>query len=97
VRARIAHHLKPSCRPHWHIDYLRAHTKVEDIWYRPDTQRLEHIWAEHIGLAEGASIPLVGVGSTDCGCESHLFFFRQRPSRERFRQVLGTRFRIASC
>ena len=32
VRARLAHHLKPSRRPHWHIDYLRAHTEVEDIW-----------------------------------------------------------------
>jgi Domain of unknown function DUF123 len=26
VRARLAHHLKLSRRPHWHIDYLRAHT-----------------------------------------------------------------------
>jgi len=97
VRARLAHHLKPSRRPHWHIDYLRAHTKVEEIWYRLDTRRLEHIWAEHIKLAEGASVPRVGFGSTDCGCEGHLFFFQQRPSRERFRQVLGTGIRIVSC
>src|ERR1035438_8832695 len=43
VRARLAHHLKPSRRPHWHIDYLRAHTRVEEIWYCLDTRRLEHI------------------------------------------------------
>ena len=97
VRARLAHHLKLARRRHWHIDYVRAHTRVQDIWYRLDTRRLEHIWAEHIGLAKGASVPLLGVGSTDCRCESHLFFFQQRPSRERFRQVLGTRFRIAFC
>jgi Uri superfamily endonuclease len=97
VRARLAHHLKPARRPHWHIDYLRAHTRVEEICYRLDTRRLEHVWAEHIGLAEGAYIPLVGFGSTDCGCESHLFFFEQRPSRERFRQVLGTGIRTVSC
>ena len=97
VRARLAHHLKPSRRPHWHIDYLRAHTRVAEIWYCLDTRRLEHVWAEHIGLAEGASVPLVGFGSTDCGCESHLFFFQQRPSRERFRQVLGTGIRTVSC
>src|SRR5271157_5103178 len=90
VRARLAHHLKPSCRPHWHIDYLRAHTSVEEICYRLDTRRLEHVWAEHIRVTEGASVPLVGFGSTDCGCESHLFF-EQRPSRERFRQMLGKR------
>jgi hypothetical protein len=29
VRGRLAHHLKPSRRPHWHIDYLRAHTRVK--------------------------------------------------------------------
>ena len=28
LRARIAHHQKLSPRPHWHIDYLRAHTPV---------------------------------------------------------------------
>ena len=97
VRARLAHHLKLSRRPHWHIDYLRAHTGVEDIWYRLDTRRFEHVWAEHIGLAEEASVPLVGLGSTDCGCESHLFFFAQRPSRERLRQVLGTGIRTVCC
>jgi Uri superfamily endonuclease len=95
VRARLAHHLKLSRRPHWHIDYLRAHTSVEEVWYRLDGQRLEHVWAERISLAEGASVPLVGFGSSDCGCESHLIFFRQRPPRERFRQVLETRFRIS--
>jgi Uri superfamily endonuclease len=97
VRARVAHHLKPPRRPHWHIDYLRAHTRVEEIWYCLDIRRLEHIWAEQIGLAKGASLPLLGVGSTDCRCESHLFFFGQRPSSERFRQVLGTGIRTVSC
>jgi len=55
VHARLAHHRKLSLRPHWHIDYLRAHTKVEEICYRLNTRRLEHVWAEHIGLAERAS------------------------------------------
>ena len=97
VRARLAHHVKLSRRPHWHIDYLRAHTRVEEICYRLDTRRLEHVWAERISLAEGASVPLVGFGSTDCGCDSHLFSFERRPSRERFRQVLGTSIRTVSC
>src|ERR1017187_9568250 len=96
VRARLAHHLKLSRRLHWHIDYLRAHTSVEEVWYRLDTRRLQHVWAERISLAEGASVPLVGFGSSDCGCESHLFFFQQRPSRERFRQVLGKGIRTVS-
>ena len=97
VRARLAHHRKLSRRPHWHIDYLRAHTRLEEICYRLDTRRLEHVWAEHIKLTEGAAVPLVSFGSTDCGCESHLFFFERRPSRKRFRQVLGKGIRTVSC
>ena len=33
LRARLAHHLEPTARPHWHIDYLRAHTNPEEVWY----------------------------------------------------------------
>ena len=32
LRARIAHHQKLSTRPHWHIDYLRAHTRLHSVW-----------------------------------------------------------------
>ena len=97
VGARLAHHLRSSRRPHWHIDYLRAHSRVEEICYRLDTRRLEHVWAERISLTKGVSVPLVGFGSTDCRCESHLFFFQQRPSRDRFRQLLGKGIRTVSC
>jgi len=92
VRARLARHLRPSCRPHWHIDYLRAHTNVEEIWYCLSTRRLEHFWAEHIRLTEGASVPLLGFGSTDCGCASHLFFRQQRTSRDEFWRQLQASF-----
>ena len=45
LRARIAHHQKPSLRPHWHIDYLRAHTRIHGIWFSYDARRREHQWA----------------------------------------------------
>ncbi|MEK7755214.1 MAG: GIY-YIG nuclease family protein [Acidobacteriota bacterium] len=32
VRARVARHLRPPARPHWHIDYLRANAAVEGVW-----------------------------------------------------------------
>jgi Uri superfamily endonuclease len=28
LRTRIADRQKPSLRPHWHFDYLRAHTQT---------------------------------------------------------------------
>ncbi|MGD1103787.1 MAG: DUF123 domain-containing protein [Terriglobia bacterium] len=36
LRARIAHHQKLSTRPHWHIDYLRAHSRLHSVWLRYD-------------------------------------------------------------
>lgn len=97
VRARLAHHLRPTDRPHWHIDYLRAHTQVEEIWYCLDASRREHTWAQRMGTAVGASIPLKGFGSSDCNCEAHLFFFEARPAHHRFQRVLGNDVGYAVC
>jgi Uri superfamily endonuclease len=80
VRGRLAHHLQLSSRPHWHIDYLRAHTTIEEIWCCLGRRRREHMWAQKLGRLPDAEVPLAGFGATDCRCESHLYFFRKRPS-----------------
>jgi Uri superfamily endonuclease len=90
LRARLAHHLEPTGRPHWHIDYLRAHTIPEDVWLCCDRISWEHRWAGRIGMRRGASIPLAGFGSSDCRCESHLYFFKDRPSRVAFARSLAS-------
>ncbi len=88
LRARLAHHLAQCSRPHWHIDYLRAHANPEEVWYCYDRRHWEHQWAECIGMQPGASIPVWGFGASDCQCESHLFFFGDRPSRTTFARSL---------
>jgi len=80
VRGRLAHHLQLSSRPHWHIDYLRAHATIEEIWYCLGRRRREHVWAYKLGRLPGAEVPLAGFGATDCRCESHLYFFGKRSS-----------------
>jgi Uri superfamily endonuclease len=90
LRARLAHHLKPTGRLYWNIDYLRAHTIPEEVWFCYDRTLWEHRWARCLGLQRGASIPLPGFGSSDCTCESHLFFFGSQPSRAAF----GRRLRV---
>ena len=91
VGARVAHHQKPAARPHWHIDYLRTATQLEEIWYVYDAVRWEHAWADIVQHLPGASIPLPRFGASDCTCASHLYFFPRRPSwhawRRRMRQV----------
>jgi Uri superfamily endonuclease len=87
VRARIAHHRKLSARPHWHIDYLRPHTRLDRVWYSQDPVRHEHQWARLVRALGGASVPLARFGASDCRCASHLFFFTRRPS---FREFAGS-------
>src|SRR5208337_146933 len=84
LRARIAHHQKLSPRPHWHIDYLRAHTRLHSVWVNYDGRRHEHEWAGAMQRAKEAMIPLRGFGASDCSCPSHLYFFKDRPSRTSF-------------
>jgi Uri superfamily endonuclease len=88
LRARLGHHLGSSSRPHWHIDCLRAHANPEEVWYCYDPRPWEHHWAKCIGMQPGASIPLTGFGASDCACDSHLYFFKVRPSRAAFARSL---------
>ena len=84
LRTRIAHHQKPSPRPHWHIDYLRAHTRLHSVWLRYDGRRHEHEWARAMQKVKDATIPLPGFGASDCSCPSHLYFLKDRPRRTSF-------------
>ena len=88
LRARIAHHLKISARPRWHIDYLRPLMDPTEIWFTYDSRRREHQWAGVLASISGAAIPLKGFGASDCRCESHLYFFSFRPSGVGFQRRL---------
>jgi Uri superfamily endonuclease len=76
LRARIAHHQKLSTKPHWHIDYLRAHTWFHSVWLNYDGRRHEHEWARAIHKVKDATIPFPRFGASDCSCPSHLYFFK---------------------
>jgi len=89
LHARIAHHQKLARRPHWHIDYLRAYTRLQSVWLNYDGKRHEHEWAEAMQKVEGATIPLPGFGSSDCRCTSHLCFFKHSPRSLSFRAGAG--------
>jgi Uri superfamily endonuclease len=79
LRARLAHHLKVSLRPHWHIDYLRAHTRLHSVWLIYGRRRREHEWARAMQKMKDAMIPFPRFGASDCTCPSHLYFFKRRP------------------
>jgi Uri superfamily endonuclease len=84
LRARVAHHQREAKRPHWHIDYLRAFTRLERVWFCYDAQRREHEWAALLPGVETIAKAVAGFGASDCTCASHLYFLRHRPSLPRF-------------
>ena len=88
LKARIAHHMKISARPHWHIDYLRPSMDLNEIWFTYDSRHCEHQWAGVLESVSGGSIPIAGFGASDCRCKSHLYFFNCRPSRVGLRRRL---------
>lgn len=89
LRARLAHHLGPSDHPHWHVDYLRPHTILEEVWFCYSPVSWECRWADCLRRMRGASVPLARFGSSDCRCGSHLFFFKSRPAKAAFARKLG--------
>ena len=88
--ARVARHCRKHKRLRWHIDYLRAAAAPDEVWYTLDPVSIECRWAEAFRRMPRSSMPMQGFGASDCSCRTHLFYFRRRPSRPRFRRLLRT-------
>ena len=75
--ARLKHHLRPAEKPHWHIDWLRIASRVEDVYWAAGEAATECDWLRALLELPGALVPLRGFGSSDCsrGCPAHLLFF----------------------
>ncbi|MCW8831046.1 MAG: GIY-YIG nuclease family protein [Gammaproteobacteria bacterium] len=75
VASRLKHHCKISNRPHWHLDYLRAETRFYAAYALHSADRRECDWAMLLSKSELADAPMQGFGSSDCRCDTHLFYF----------------------
>ncbi|MCU0860250.1 MAG: GIY-YIG nuclease family protein [Thermoplasmata archaeon] len=76
VRQRVGRHLSKRKRTHWHIDHLLKHGEVLSTMVIPcDSKDGECAVAEAVSRADGSTVPIPGFGSSDCSCESHLFYF----------------------
>jgi Uri superfamily endonuclease len=62
VRARLAHHMSLAKHPHWHIDYLRMHTTLKEVWYRYNRKSQEHKWAICLAGMKGRRCQWPGLG-----------------------------------
>ena len=88
LRARVGRHARGDGALHWHVDYLRAATALEAVWYTHDPERRECTWAAVFRALPGASVPVDGFGASDCTCPAHLVRFEAAPSVSTFRTRL---------
>ena len=80
LAARLARHRRRTKeRLHWHIDYIRAHMELVEIWTSSCDARQECAWSAAASGLSGASVIVPRFGSSDCKCAAHLFHFRQCP------------------
>ncbi len=75
---RIKRHLrKKKKRLHWHIDYLVAHSSSIKAFPIRSPDKIECDIAKM--LNKHFESPILGFGSSDCLCDSHLFFSIKNP------------------
>jgi len=91
VPFRLAHHLRPTRRPHWHLDYIKACMQPVDIWITADPVKREHDWAACMAALPQASQPIAGFGASDCSCYAHLIHCPQRPAFSAFKRIVHDR------
>lgn len=76
---RVKRHIKPSKdkKTHWHIDYLLNQKKsiITKLYLIPSSERLECMIAKDLLMFADNSIK--DFGSSDCSCQSHLFYIKE--------------------
>jgi len=83
LEARVGRHLREEKRLHWHIDYLLARARAVDMVLARTRAKKECAIAKELAK-HFASVR--GFGSSDCACDSHLFY--SPDLHELLRQVL---------
>jgi len=78
IRARVGRHARKSKPAHWHIDYVRRHVALEEVWWTTATARQEHQWARRLARRLVAAAP--GFGASDCRCPTHLYHTIEKPA-----------------
>ena len=98
LKPRLNRHLKKNKKPRWHIDYFTKKASVGTVIISKSLQSTE------CGIAKALQTQftsIIGFGSSDCKCPSHLFF---APSEEQLKSgierafsLLGYSFKVIQC
>jgi sugar fermentation stimulation protein A len=95
LRQRVARHSrKVRKQQHWHLDYLTPYAASIKGLPIMSEGNLECDLAR--SMRELGGIPVQGFGSSDCRCDSHLFFFDYNEPPMRNRAFVDTLLRYRS-
>ena len=86
---RVKRHLSKYKKLHWHVDYLLKHSEIVEVIYNLD-KKVECELA--LKLSEKNEY-VKDFGCSDCDCESHLFYFKNR--KEAIEEVINAYDSIA--
>lgn len=71
LKKRVGRHLREEKKVRWHIDHLLLHTRAVDVVVGKGEERKECAVAGELAK----NLPSIrGFGSSDCTCDSHLFY-----------------------
>jgi sugar fermentation stimulation protein A len=73
---RLARHMRPDKKKHWHIDFLTCQGSVLGALALKGNKDTECQLADVVSDIPGVEPVVRGFGSSDCGCPTHLFHVR---------------------
>ena len=86
LAARVGRHIRPEKKRRWHIDYVRPHAELREVWFTYGTENRECQWAQTFATMPKAELPSTRFGASDCRCAAHLIWLPKRPSFAAFRR-----------
>jgi len=97
LKRRVARHLKKGKPKHWHIDFLLANknVKVTAVIAAESSVNRECQINNLIKNIQGATVPIVGFGATDCkqNGKSHLIYLGEKNKKEKIIEAYTHLFR----
>ncbi len=79
IDGRIRRHLSKEKNLFWHVDYLLAYSTVKEVILERSGKKWECDVAVEISKK---GLPLINFGCSDCRCNSHLFYFKNKEIAE---------------
>ena len=72
---RISRHRIKQKKLYWHIDYILSSEQISvlEVWSKEANE--ECVIAHKVGTFPETEIVRNGIGSSDCKCSTHLYFF----------------------